>query len=553
MSDGKRSRITIGTLLLVVMLGSFAAGCAPAAPAPAAGNAPAVAAPAAAAPTAAAAAAEPAAAGAAKRGGILKWAVGAAPENMDAVWSEANQDIWVAVNVFEGLVRVTPDGLDIEPALADKWTISPDGLVYTFHMRQGVTFHDGTPVTAGDAVFSLQRAQNEGPWSWSLAGVDTIEADGENVKITLKEQSSEFLSDMALFSNEIVPQKAVEAAGKDGDTYNFFKKPIGTGPFMVTDWVVGDYMTLKKNPNYWEMGADGQPLPYLDGVEIKQVAEDTTRTLQVQSGDQDGTYGVPFSQIAGLKSDPKATVTLWPSTQSYWLELNHRIPPLDDVKVRQAMNYALDKQAMLNAVLSGNGELATSIFPKGSPCWNPNLTGFPYDLEKAKQLMKESKYPDGFSGIHIQVPAGRVIGRDQATMAKDMWAKIGINVEIQEMEGGLLSQLNTNNQEEIISGYQWTNDINDNGELAGWAMVDPAMHSGWSNPTVLDLAAKAKVELDPAKRCDMYYQMQQLFNDDAVAILLYHTPFVTFVNNNVKGFYMIPLGWYVWKGTWLSQ
>ncbi len=552
MPNPKRSQITVAILLVMALLGSFVAGCvAPAAPAPAApqANAPAVAPVSAPAATVAAAPA----ASAPKRGGTLKWAVGAAPENFDVVWSEVNQDTWVAINVFEGLVRVTKDGLNVEPALADKWTISTDGLVYTFHMRQGVKFSDGAPLTAGDAVFSLKRAQVEGPWTWSLAAAKTIEADGENVKITLSEPSSEFLSILALASNNIVPQKAMEAAGKDGDTWNFFKKPVGTGPFMVTDWVVGDHMTLKKNPYYWEMAPDGKPYPYLDGVEIKQVAEDTTRTLQVQSGDEQGTFGIPFSQVAQLKTQPNATLTLWPSTQSYWIELNHRIPPLDDVKVRQAMNYALDKQAMLNAVLAGNGSLATSIFPKGSPCWNPNLTGFPYDLDKAKQLMKESKYPNGFSGIHIQVPAGRQIGRDQATMAKEMWAKIGINVDIQEMESGLLSKLNTNNQEEIISGYQWTNDINDNGELAGWAMIDPAMHSGWNNPTVQDLFKKAKVELDPTKRCDLYYQMQQLFNDDAVAILLYHTPFVTLVNNNVKDFYMTPLGWYVWKATWLSQ
>lgn len=495
--------------------------------------------------------AQPTAAPIVKRGGTLKWARNAIPENFDMAWTEANADVWIMVNVFEPLVRVDRTGTAIEPALAESWTISDDGLVYTFKMRPGLKFHDGTDVTTEDVAYSLIRARDTGPWNWSLAIVDKVEAvDNTTVRITLKEKSSDFLAGLALFSNGIFPKKAFEAAGSPEE---FFRKPIGTGPFMVADWVVGEYMVLKRNPSYWELGADGKPLPYLDEVRLIQVPEDSTRVLQVQSGEIDATDAIPFSQVASVKNDAGASLTLWPSTQTYYIFLNHTKPPFDDVKVRQALNYAIDRQALLDAVLYGNGEVAKSFMPKAGPCWNPNLQGFPFDLEKAKKLIAESKYPNGHKGAKLEVPSGRVIGRDQATILKEMWAKIGIEVEVNEIEGGLLGDKFRNATFEAISGYQWTNDVIDPAQQVAWFVVDPAIHSSWKNDRAIELTKKAAVELDPQKRCEMYYEVQQIFNDEAVAISLYHTPFTTFVRKDVKGFYQIPLGWLVFKETWLDR
>ena len=487
-----------------------------------------------------------------KRGGTLTWAQNSIPDDMDMDWQDGNNNIWTMVNIFESLVRVNAEGTELEPGLAESWTVSDDELTYDFKLRSGLKFQDGTPVTAEDVRYSLQRSyDNEGPWNWSISNADSIEVvDESTVRITLKERSAEFLAGLGLFGNGVFPKAAYEAAASPVE---FFQKPIGTGPFMVDDWVVGEYIVLKKNPYYWEMGEDGQPLPYLDEVRLTQVTEDNTRVLMVQSGDTDGSGGVPFSQVAQLKDDAQANLTLWPSTQSYFIMLNHRFPPFDDVKVRQALNYATDQQAMLDAVLVGNGQIATSFMPPGGPCWNPNLEGFPYDLEKAKQLIAESSYPDGHTGAKIMVPSGRVIGRDQATILQDMWSKIGINVEVQEIEGGLLSQMSRAFEHEAISGYQWTNDVVDAHQQASWFAVDPAMRSGWVNERAKELVAQAKVELDPEKRCEMYYELQEIVNQNAILVLLYHTPFTTFINKDVKGFHQIPLGWLMFKGTWIDR
>jgi peptide/nickel transport system substrate-binding protein len=274
--------------------------------------------------------------------------------------------------------------------------------------------------------------------------------------------------------------------------------------------------------------------------------------LQVQSGSVDGTDSISFGQLDQLTNDPVADLNIWGSTQSYFIQINHRFPPFDDVKVRQALNYALDKQAMVDTVLYGKGQVATTYMPKGTMCWDPNNPGYPYDLEKAKQLMAESKYSDG-ADLVLQVPSGRVIGRDNATMAQAAWKEIGINVTINEMEGGLLSAENRENRFTAISGYQWTNDVLDPDPQTQWTIVDPAMHSGWVNERAIELVKAAAVELDQTKRCEMYAEIQKIFNDDAVNILLYHTPFNSFVSKEVKDFNIISLGWLRWHHVWLDR
>jgi len=486
-----------------------------------------------------------------KRGGTLTWARGMVPDNLNMPWIEGNLNAWIIVNIFEPLVRVDETGKEIEPALAESWEISEDGLVYTFSMRPA-KFHDGTDVTVEDVVFSLQRAKEEGLWNWSLANVDTIEAiDESTVEITLKEASAQFLSGLALFSNGIFPKDAFEAAESPEEF--FLNTPIGTGPFMVGDWLVGEFMVLEKNPYYWEEGEDGEPLPYLDEVRLVQVGEDTTRVLQVQSGEVDATDAVPFSQVEQLDQDPVADLTLWPSTQTYYIFLNHDVPPFDDVNVRRALNYAIDREALMDAVLYGQGQVATSFMPPAGPCWNPNLEGWPYDLERAQELIAESSYPDGHSGATIEVPSGRVIGRDQATILQSMWSEIGIEVEVNEIEGALLSDKFSNETFQAISGYQWTNDVIDPQQQVAFFVVDPALHSGWTNERAVELAERAGVEQDPEERCEMYYEVQEIYNDEAVTVPLYHTPFTTFINKDVEGFYQIPLGWLVFKEAWLDR
>lgn len=485
-----------------------------------------------------------------KRGGTLKWTRQALPATLDPVWTDSNYDIWLFQNMYEPLVRVNQAGNAIEPALAESWDVSSDGLVYTFSLREA-KFHDGSQVQASDAVWSIDRARDPeaGIWNWTLENIDKVEAvDDATVAITLKEPAASFLSLISMFNASILPQALVEEQGVD----EFFKLPVGTGPFKLAEYVVGDHLTFEKSEYYWESGKDGQPLPYLDGVEITQVPESSTRVLQVQAGDVDGTDDIPFSQVDSLKADDTVKMELFASTESQFGWFNHRQPPLDDVNVRLALNYAVDRQAMIDTVLFGYGEPATTFRPKGGACWDASLEGFPYDLEKAKQLMADSKYPDGYEGLLITMASGDAVTRDIGTVLKEMWAPLGITVELQEMETGMWYD-EYDEEAFVVQIGGWTDDIIDPLQQTEYMAVDPAARTGWQSERVIELSQAAAVELDPDKRCEMYSEIQKIYNEDAVELLLFHTPYTALLRSDVEGFNQTSLGWLMWKNTWLDR
>lgn len=484
-----------------------------------------------------------------RRGGSLSWAYTVIPLKLDPVWSQARTDQLVLAQVVEGLVRNGRES-KVEPAVADKWTVSQDGLTYTFHLRPGVKFHNGKAVTPEDVITSLQRSRTMGTSMWTLAEVTSIDkVDDATVKITLKSKVASFLARLAINPNAIFPKEEIDKIGK-----NEFTQPIGTGPFMVREWVRNDHLTLDKNPNYWEAGADGKPLPYLDQLVFKQVAESATQVLQVQSGSLNGTEGLPWSQIPTLEKDSRGQLLIFPQQQVFFMVLQVTKPPFDDLKVRQAMSLALDRQVFVDRATAGKAEPANSFFPKSALCWNPNAK-LPYDVDKAKQLIAQSKYPNGHSGAKLQLTSGGQIGRDNAVIAKDMWDKIGIRLTIEEVEGSTLADHWYKGNFEAISGYQWTNGMLDPEQHVQFFFIDPRMNTGWQPPQhAVDLVKAASQELDPNKRCQMYDEVQDIYNDQVGGtISLYYTPSVNYLSPNVKGFFRTPLAVPFYKETWLAN
>jgi peptide/nickel transport system substrate-binding protein len=483
------------------------------------------------------------------RGGTLTWARGAIPENLDLAWSTANQDFWIMVNIIEPLLILNDVGTELEPGLAESWELSEDELVYTFHLRDA-KFNNGADLTADDVVFSVDRVRTEGSNTWLFENIDSTEAvDAKTFKMTLKEPSPAALALMSLIVVGIYNKAEFERLGVD----EFMKDPVTTGPFMVKEWKVGEEFVMEPNPYYWQLGEDGKPLPYLDEIVVTQVPEDTTKVLQVQSETVLGTDGVPFSMVDSLKSDTVADITLWPATQSYYIFLNHTKPPFDDVNIRLALNYAVDREALVQVATSGVATPAKSFFSPGSACWTGDY-GFAYDPEKAKELIAQSKYGDGeIPVVHIDIPAGRLIGIDIATTLQDMWSQVGFTVETQQLEGPVVSESFSQQTFTAISGYQWTDDVLDPEQQTAFFMIDPALYSGWSDPAAVELADAARKEFDPVARCDMYKELQKIFNDQGVAVILFNNPFNTFINKRVHNFYQIPLGWLKFGKVWLSE
>jgi peptide/nickel transport system substrate-binding protein len=535
----------IASRSVAVALGAIAlvlSACTPAPATPAA--------PAAQAPAQAPAAAPTPAPAQITRGGVLSWAYTTIPLKLDPVWTQARTDGIILSQIIQGLVLPNAQGTGVEPGLADTWTVSEDGLTYTFHLRAGAKFHNGKALTPEDVIASLERDRTMGTYKWSLENVQSIEKiDSSTVKITLTSKVASFLPRLAMNPNAIFPAEEITKVGSDE-----FTQPIGTGPFKFKEWVRGDHLTLERNADYWQMAPDGKPLPYLDGIEIRQVAEDSTKVLQIQAGSLNGTEGLPWSQVSALQSDTRGQLILLPQQQIYFMVLNLTRPPFDDVKVRQAMSLALDRQVFVDRATAGKADVANSFMPKSGVCWNSN-SKLPYDLTQAKALIAQSKYPNGFSGAKLQLTSGGQVGRDNAILAKDMWDKIGITLTIEEVEGSSLSNNWYKNDFDSISGFQWTNGMVDPEQHVIFFFVDPKMNTGYQpSQHATDLAKAASQELDPQKRCQMYGELQDTYNQDVGGtITLYYTPSVNYLSPDVKGFTRTPLGVPLYKQTWLGK
>ena len=482
------------------------------------------------------------------RGGTLTWAYTTTPLNLDPVWTQALTDGTVLANIVQPLIR-TNEKADLVPGLATAWDASSDGLTYTFHLRPNVTFHNGKAMVADDVLASLARARAMGIYTWTQANVTSVDkVDDATVTVTLSAKVASFLARMAVLSNAIFPADEVTAIGK-----NQFTKPIGTGPFMLKEWVRNDHVTLAAFPGYWDLASDGKPYPYLDQVIVKQVAEDNTKVLQVQGGQLTGADSIPYSLYTSLQKDPRGQLVTFPQQQIQFFEIHVSTPPFDDVKVRQAMSLALDRQVFVDRATAGTAVVGNSFFPKTGQFWDPDLT-LPYDPAQAKQLIAASKYPNGYSGVKIQIPSGNQLGRDNAQLAQNMWQQVGLTMTIEEIDGSVLSANRLKGQFEVISGFQWTNGTADPDQQVEFYIVTPRFLSGYQpSQHMLDLVQQASQELDPAKRQQLYYEIQSIYNQDVGGtITLYYTQSVNYLGPKVRGFVRSPLGVPLWWQTWLA-
>ena len=269
------------------------------------------------------------------RGGKLVYGRYADSLFLDGVQTELNVDIWVLCSIYDTLLLPTSDGLGLKPGLATKWDFSDGGKTLTLALREGVKFSDGTPMTAEDVEWSLNRAKDpkQGAWNSLLGSVDSVTiANPTTIVLKLKHPDPTLLPVLATFNTGILPSKKFMAAA--GDTLDdkaksFAEKPIGTGPFMITEWQRGVVMKLARNPYHWRIAPDGKPFPYLDALEFPVIPDDATRLLKLKAGELNGSEFIPYARVAELKADPNLDMQLWPSTKINYLTMNVR-PTLKD-------------------------------------------------------------------------------------------------------------------------------------------------------------------------------------------------------------------------------
>ena len=453
----------------------------------------------------------------------------------DATYLEPNApaiggtEIHVCEQIYEGLVKMSDDNISVEPNLATDWTISEDGLTYTFNLIPGLVFSDGTPVTGEDWVWSLYRARDTETSEYAFIAeiIDTVEATDEQVVITLKSATSSFLAQLCSF-NMVLGCKAYAESMTEEE---YIMHPIGTGANMLKEWNHGKYVLLEKNPNY--RNADKVKTQY---IKFQTVEDDNTRLMQLQSGQIDIMGDIPASLMDVVRTTEGLTLETFESTQIRYLLLNTTIEPFNDINVRKALLKGINREEIAEVVYGEFGGATASVLSAAhSKYYNDALEVTPYNPEEAKADLAAAGYPDGVEFTLYSSP--NEVYQQMAILLQSQLAPAGFTVNIVTQDGGTIYE-NAQNLKNQACMFQWSDDYYDPSEILGW-ICDYDQSSAWFtglNDVELDeLQAAALVERDDAKRVEMYKELQQRVYDNANVIPLFHNSFAYAFSDKVEG------------------
>jgi peptide/nickel transport system substrate-binding protein len=479
--------------------------------------------------------------------GTLVVGLVAEPVNLDPAQVTDLNSNRVGRRIVETLVTFPEERTEVVPGLAESWTISKDGLQYTFKLRKGISFHDGTPFNAAAVKFSIERQFNESHPAYKLGkypfanyffgNVKAVEVlSDDRVAFLLKEPRASFLAVLTAAAASIVSPAAVMKSGLD-----YPSRPVGTGPFRFASWDRGQRVVLEKNPAYWKFPVK------LERVVYRPIVEDQARLTELLTGQLDLIVGVPADYVGQLEGNAKIGLLKQTGVHVWYLGINNQKKPFDDRRVRQALNYAVDKQAIVRDVLKGTG--TPSLGPVQPNTWgaDPGLKPYPYDPARAKKLLADAGYANGFtttlwvpeSGSGMQAPVA------MSTVIQSNLKAVGVNVTMQTMEwGAYLAKLRSKEQE--LFALSW---------MAGMEDPDmvmyPLLHSSqwtpngpnralYKNDKFDQLLTEARHTTDQGKRAGFYKQAQKILVEDAPWIFIDHEVQLAAFSKRVQGFKLHP-------------
>jgi peptide/nickel transport system substrate-binding protein len=420
------------------------------------------------------------------------------------------------LNIYEGLTRIDKDGA-VQPLLATSWDISDDGLEYTFHLLDGVTFSDGTPLTADDVKWTLDR--NRAPESTSaqkqlfaaIASVDVV--DPVTVKVTLSQPQGDFVYNMAWGDSVIVSSKTA------AENVN---NPIGTGPYKLGEWVKADHITLVRNEAF------RGPITGPESVTFKFISDGTAATSALLAGDLDVFSGFPAPELLEtFKANPEFQVIVGSTQGETIVALNNAAPPLDNVKVRQAIAHAIDRQAIIDGSQFGYGTPIGSFFPPGDPAY-VDLTGLSnFDPEKSKALLAEAGVSD--LTLTFKVPPA-AYARAAAPIIQQQLGNVGIKVDVVNVEWA----------DWIANVFQGAYDYDltmvshvEANDFA--AFGKPGYYLNYDGTALNALVAELNATTDPAKQIELKQAIQQKLAEDYAAVYVFELPNITVADKDVQG------------------
>ncbi|WP_331774381.1 ABC transporter substrate-binding protein [Sulfurospirillum sp. 1612] len=510
-----------------------------------------------------------------KYGGVLVFGRGGDSSTIDPGHATDGESFYASTQVYDNLVQFKYGTTQLEPGLAKSWDISKDGLSYTFHLRKGVYFHPTkffkkkVEFTADDVVFSLKRQFDKTNPYYKVGGAyeywsamdmdnivkDVIKVDKYTVKILLKKREAPFMANMAMDFASILSKSFADQLLKEGRADDLNRLAVGTGPFYLIKWIKDDRMIFGANEDYW----GGKP--YVKKLIFKVIPNNSVRAAELKTGSiQIMDFPNP-EEVNALRNNPKLKLIEQEGLNVGYLAFNTQKKPFTDVKVRQAINYAIDKAAIVKAIYAGLGKVAINPIPPTMWGYNKKIKDYPYDPAKAKELLKEAGYPNGFETTLWAMPVPRPYnpnGRKVAEAMQADLAKVGIKAKIVSYDWGTYLQ-KTKMGEHDMALLGWTGDNGDPDNflytlLSKAAANLPASNIAlWKDNAFDKLVTEAKETPDVAKRTELYKKAQVVFHEQAPWVTLANSIVVEPMAKNVHGFKLDPVGKRRFNTVWLSK
>ncbi len=495
-----------------------------------------------------------------KPGGIFIWGRSADATLLDPADVTDGESVMVVTNLFDTLVAFKRGSTEIEPSLAREWTTSYDKLTWTFTLREGVKFHDGSPVDATAVVFSFERQRDPAHparrptsafsyYQNNFKALEKIEAvDEKTVRFTLKEPYAPFLPALALFNCSIVSPAAFASEGKDAEgryAYNFAQKPVGSGPFVFERWEKDAHITLRANKEYWG-GA-----PYIEKLMFKAVVDAQTRLKELESGSIHGMENPELRDLALIQKNPDLRLIGSPGINVCYLAMHTGKKPFNDARVRQAIAFAIDKKRIIATAYDNLAKPAVSMCPETMVGFSKTLIDRTRDPKRAKRLLAEAGYADGFRTTLWYPIVQRAYLGDPGTTATQIQQdlkEIGITVEIRNIDwSAILKATSAGEHEMCLMG--WMADIFDPDNFLYVLLDKDNAVEGVANnlsfykgERVHELLLGAQRSYDWRRRESLYQEAQEILHEEVPTVPLVTVPDFRVLRKDVRGYAIYPAG-----------